>query len=95
MLFDTPRGAAAIVARVRTELGRRYGEQPVVVLRTATELERLLAAQPFAACGATPTDKLYVTFLARKPRRRADAAARLACRAVDDLRRAAAATCCS
>ena len=35
VLFDTPRGAAAIVARVRTELGRRYGEQPVVVLRTA------------------------------------------------------------
>ena len=68
VLFDTPRLAAAIVARVRTELGRRYGEQPVVVLRTAAELERLLAAQPFAACGATPADKLYVTFLARKPR---------------------------
>ena len=68
LLFSTPRGAAAIVTRVRDEIGRRHGERPVVVLRTGAELAALTKAQPFAACGAAPHDKLYVTFLVRKPR---------------------------
>lgn len=68
VLFGAPRGAAAIVARVRDELDRRCGERPVVVLRTAAELAALTSAEPFAACGAAPHDKLYVTFLLRKPR---------------------------
>lgn len=67
-LFSAPRGAAAIATRVRGEIGRRHGEQPLIVLRTAAELRELVAAEPFAACTAAAADKRYVTFLARKPR---------------------------
>jgi uncharacterized protein (DUF1697 family) len=67
LLFSTPR-AVDVVARVRVELALQYGESPIVVLRTAAELVGLLAADPFAASGANAGDKLYVTFLARKPR---------------------------
>jgi uncharacterized protein (DUF1697 family) len=67
LLFSARRGAA-VVARVRDVIGRRYDERPVVVLRTAAELAALTNAEPFAGCGATPRDKLYVTFLLRKPR---------------------------
>jgi uncharacterized protein (DUF1697 family) len=67
LLFTAPRGAA-VVGRVRDEIGRRYDERPVVVLRTAAELTALTNAEPFAACGAAPRDKLYVTFLLRRPR---------------------------
>ena len=68
LLFNAPRGAAAIVARVRDQIGREHGERPVIVLRTAAELAALADAEPFAACGAAPRDKLYVTFLTRRPR---------------------------
>ena len=68
LLFSARRGAAAIVTRFRDDLERRYGERPVVVLRTAAELVALASAEPFTACGVTARDKLYVTFLARLPR---------------------------
>jgi uncharacterized protein (DUF1697 family) len=68
LLFSAARGARTIAARVAGEIDRRHGERPVIVLRTAAELVALTAAQPFAAYGATPRDKLYVTFLARLPR---------------------------
>jgi len=69
LLFGARRGAAAaILARVRDELGRRQGDRPVIVLRTAAELTALANAQPFVGCRAAPGDKWYVTFLTRKPR---------------------------
>jgi uncharacterized protein (DUF1697 family) len=68
LLFSAPRGAATIVTRVRDELGRKHGERPAVVLRTASELAALTDAEPFATCGAALRDKLYVTFLTRRPR---------------------------
>jgi uncharacterized protein (DUF1697 family) len=68
LMFAAPRGAAPIIARARADLLRRYGEKPVIVLRTADALAELTAAQPFAACGATPSDKLYVAFLEGEPR---------------------------
>lgn len=68
-LFSAPRGAAAaIVDRVRDAISQKCGERPVVVLRTAAQMVALTSAQPFAGCGAAPGHKLYVTFLARKPR---------------------------
>jgi uncharacterized protein (DUF1697 family) len=41
----------------------------VIVLRAAAELVGLVAAEPFATCGAKRADKLYVVFLARRPKR--------------------------
>jgi len=68
VLFGALRGAA-VVAKVRDAIARQHGERPVIVLRAAAELVELVAAEPFAACGARRADKLYVVFLARKPAR--------------------------
>jgi uncharacterized protein (DUF1697 family) len=67
-VFSAPRGAAAVAARVRSAIGRKHGERPLIVLRTAAEFRALAAAEPFAASGATWSDKRYVAFLGRKPR---------------------------
>jgi uncharacterized protein (DUF1697 family) len=69
VLFSAPRGAAAIVARAGDLLQRRTGERPQIVVRAAAALTALVAAKPFAASGAAQSDKLYVAFLTRKPRR--------------------------
>ena len=69
VLFTTSRAAAKLVVTVRDAVADGFGERPVIVLRTRRELLDLTIAQPFDDCGAAPTDKLYVTFLARKPLR--------------------------
>jgi uncharacterized protein (DUF1697 family) len=69
LLFSAARSPAAIVARARDTIGRRHGERPLIVVRSASELRDLLAAEPFARCGVAPSDKLYVVFLARKARK--------------------------
>ncbi len=69
LLFRAPRGASAIVTRARDLLMQRHGERPQIVVRGARELMALVAAEPFAASGAGPTDKRYVVFLTRQPRR--------------------------
>jgi uncharacterized protein (DUF1697 family) len=68
LLFSADRAPGAVVARARAAIGRRHGELPVIVLRKASELTALAAADPFAACGAQAADKLYVVFLARRAR---------------------------
>jgi uncharacterized protein (DUF1697 family) len=70
LLFSATRRPAAIVSRAREAIGRRHGERPVIVVRSASELCDLAAAEPFATCGAQASDKLYVVFLARTPRKR-------------------------
>ena len=69
LLFSAARAPATIVARARNTIGGLHGERPLIVLRSASELLELTAAEPFAACDAGASDKLYVVFLARKPRR--------------------------
>jgi uncharacterized protein (DUF1697 family) len=69
IMFSAPRGAAAIVVRAGNVLERRHGARPQIIVRGARELAALVAAEPFAASGAGRTDKLYVVFLTRKPRR--------------------------
>jgi uncharacterized protein (DUF1697 family) len=69
LLFTAARAPAAIVARAREAISRRHGERPLIVVRSAAELRALMAADPFAGCGASPTDKLYVVFLTRKTRK--------------------------
>ena len=69
LLFAAPGSPAAIVSRARDAIERRYGERPHVVVRSAAELRGLIAADPFTRCGAAPSDKLYVVFMARKARK--------------------------
>ena len=69
VLFSAASAPSAIVARARDAIGRRHGERPLIVLRSAAELRELTAAAPFSSCGAAASDKLYVVFLARKARK--------------------------
>ena len=66
LLFSAARAPSVIVARARDAIGRRHGERPLIVLRSAAELRELATAEPFSSCGTTASDKLYVVFLARK-----------------------------
>jgi uncharacterized protein (DUF1697 family) len=57
---------------VRERLRRLLGEEPLLMLRTMRELERIVARAPFAAVASEPDIKLYVVFLEKKPARRPD-----------------------
>ena len=71
VLFSAPRHAVrSLIANAQTAIADVCGERPSIMLRTAAELTTLVAAEPFAHCEAGADDKLYVAFLARKPRRR-------------------------
>jgi uncharacterized protein (DUF1697 family) len=69
LLFSAAKWPAAIAAGAGDEMRRRYGERPIIVLRSAAQIRDLIASNPFADCGATASDKLYVVFLARKARK--------------------------
>ena len=69
LLFSAAKSPAAIVARARDAVGRRHGERPFIAVRSAAEILDLVAADPFADCGARASDKLYVVFLTRRARK--------------------------
>ncbi len=69
LVFTAGRSPSAIVTRARAAIGRRHGEQPVIIVRKAAEIAALVAAEPFERCGASAGDKLYVVFLTRKARK--------------------------
>src|ERR671919_394989 len=52
LIFSAARAPGAIVAHAGDAIGRRHGERPVIVVRSAAELLELAASEPFAACGA-------------------------------------------
>ena len=62
VVFTGPLEASAIEARIKRELGLEI----VVLLRTATQLDRIVAANPFAKKASEPK-QLHVTFLAESP----------------------------
>ena len=72
--FDSSRrDAAALAADIEARMGRELGLDVSVLLRSAKELARVVAANPFLPGRADPT-KLHVTFLARAPKASSTAA---------------------
>src|SRR5690242_2769182 len=53
--------------RIEREIAARFGFPVTVVPRTAAELERVIAACPFAAGALTEGERLYVALLADAP----------------------------
>ena len=53
--------------RIEREIAARFGFPVTVVPRTADELERVIAACPFAAGALTEGERLYVALLADAP----------------------------
>ncbi len=64
-----PREVAGILDRAGHRLGALAGERPAIALRTVGEVSRLVDDSPFAALPDTTGAKLYVAFLADRPRR--------------------------
>lgn len=62
----SPALAAELPARIPARIADQFGFQPPVVVRTAANMERVVAANPFLAEGA-PETALHVLFLADAP----------------------------
>jgi uncharacterized protein (DUF1697 family) len=71
-MFDAPAGrrAAALDRRVRTNLARLLGTEPVIVYRSIDVLRKLVARAPFGALTDDRSLKLYVMFVVAKTKRR-------------------------
>jgi uncharacterized protein (DUF1697 family) len=65
-VVDSADKPAALGKSIEDALERELGSSVDVVLRTARELDKAIAANPYVARGADPT-KLHVLFLDRKP----------------------------
>ena len=69
ILFDTTSHThAPALARVKTNLRALLGEEPVLMVRSARDIERVIERAPFTDLAADRRLKLYVVFLAKKPR---------------------------
>jgi uncharacterized protein (DUF1697 family) len=67
VIFSTTgRSIPKLVADTERQLERDFGSSPAVLVRTAPELARVVAADPFARRGADPSRR-HVTFLAAEP----------------------------
>jgi len=71
VLFDAEPGrVGAIVAGARRRLRAALGAEPVVMVRSASEMAALLRRGPFAGVEAPKIVKRYILFLAGVPARR-------------------------
>ena len=65
-----------LVKKIQDAIERKFGFRPAVILRTADELRRTIAATPFAASRKLEPGKILVTFLSDEPRADANATLR-------------------
>ena len=69
VVFDAPAALGVTRERIQQRVKTLLGADPVIVFRTVPYLERLIEAAPFGALVNDRTVKLYVLFLAGKPKR--------------------------
>jgi uncharacterized protein (DUF1697 family) len=67
VLFSSRAAASGLANRLGAEIRRVHGLDVPVLLRTSTELDAIVKANPFTSAGADGT-KLHVTFLDRTPK---------------------------
>ena len=66
VVFRAPSGGPALAARIEEAIEAATGHDVSVLLRTPTELTRLVTANPYLS-GDAAGSKLHVVFLDRKP----------------------------
>jgi uncharacterized protein (DUF1697 family) len=64
---STERTAARVARRIEEGIAARFGFRPAVMVRTASDLRQVIAANPFPAQAAAEPNKLIVLFLASAP----------------------------
>jgi len=68
ILFTTKeKNLPRLAKRIADAIEQSFGVRTEVILRTAAELEAVIAANPFAKRSDVPPNKLVVTFLATDP----------------------------
>src|ERR1700704_5842415 len=71
VVFETPKISTKKVAKtIGDRLEQAPGFETTVVLRALSDLEALVDSEPFKNVAVTPRTKLWVTFLAEKPKSR-------------------------
>lgn len=65
--LESDESPEALRRRIEAEIAARFGFPVTVVLRTAAELERVIAGCPFAADALAEGESLYVALLADAP----------------------------
>jgi len=69
VLFAAPAASeSALAKKIEKKLETAFGHEIGVLIRKIAGLQRLAEADPFAGVEVTPQTRLYVTFLAEKPR---------------------------
>jgi len=69
VLFAAPAASeSALAKKIERKLETVFGYEIGVLIRKIEGLQRLAEADPFAGIKITPQTRLYVTFLAEKPR---------------------------
>ena len=69
VVFDAPAVLGGLRDRIQQRVKALLGADPVIVVRTLPYLQRLVEAAPFGTLADNRTVKLYVAFLAAKPKR--------------------------
>jgi uncharacterized protein (DUF1697 family) len=71
VLFEAPEaGAPTLAARIERAIEERFGFAVEVILRTAEDLEKVVAGSPFAGDPSAGDVRVYVTFLKTAPEKR-------------------------
>jgi uncharacterized protein (DUF1697 family) len=69
VLFAAPAASeGTLVKKIEKKLEAAFGREIGVLVRKIEDLQRLADADPFAGIKVTPQTRLYVTFLAEKPK---------------------------
>jgi uncharacterized protein (DUF1697 family) len=69
VIFDaSEKTAPSLFRKLHVKVRALVGEEPVIVFRTAQELERILKSDPFKGLNRDKHLKLYVTFLREEPK---------------------------
>lgn len=66
--FDAKNGAVVTAKGISAVLAKTFGFEIEVMVRTQAQLEKLTQTDPFKGVKRTPETRLYVTFLAAKPK---------------------------
>ncbi len=68
VIFKTDeRDLALLARRIENGIERSFGFRPAVIVRTASDLRRVISTNPFAARSGIDPRKLLITFLASNP----------------------------
>lgn len=68
VVFEASNAKAAASPVIEAKLEQAFGKKIGVIVRSGQEIRAMVASDPFKGIAVTPQTRLYVTFLADKPK---------------------------